>query len=215
VAGAAAGSCRVRRSPRCRRMSDDHLWLVPGVAELGPTTPAWSAIGRPSGRSGVRSTMLRRALAASHFCGTCTGAKPRQGRRASHACSAFTSIVPTRTKARSACFTCPFSVPTRNERRDSARPAGFGLRPVPGRSTWDSRKSSRGSPHAAGFLRRCAPGRHAARELYCVPMLPGRGITDRASASRRRRSKASSLFNVSARLAWRLIGMPCLLATDG
>jgi len=47
-------------------------------------------------------------------------------------------------------------------RRKECR-ADFGPRPVPGRSTLDSCRSSRGSPYAAGFPRCCAPGRRAAR----------------------------------------------------
>jgi len=53
-------------------------------------------------------------------------------------------------------------VTPRAARRDVARSdAGFGPRPVPGRSTLDSHRSSRSSPHAAGFPTRCAPGRRA------------------------------------------------------
>jgi len=50
-------------------------------------------------------------------------------------------------------------------RRDVARSGNSGPRPVPGRSMLDSRRSSRGSPHAACFRTRCAPGRRAVRSV--------------------------------------------------
>jgi len=49
--------------------------------------------------------------------------------------------------------------------KSERRSVCFGPRPVPGRSTLDSRAGSRGSPHAAAFPMRCAPGRRAARNL--------------------------------------------------
>jgi len=58
---------------------------------------------------------------------------------------------------------CTSLVPARAARRDVARSGECGPRPVPGRSTLDSRSSSRGSPHAASSRIRCAPGRRAVR----------------------------------------------------
>jgi len=56
----------------------------------------------------------------------------------------------------------PLTLP-RAARRDGARSGEDRPRPVPGRSTRDSRWRSRGSPNAAASLSRCAPGRRAIR----------------------------------------------------